>query len=93
MKGMLRPAVIVLPESALVRERQVISPPPNQFTHELTRAQPFHFAGAQTDVPPDGELPAGTKVVLLAHDGGARCHVADGRGLYVEIDADALRKL
>ena len=92
MKGIVRPEAIVLPESALVLDRQLISPAPNQFTHELARAQPFHLAGAAPGAPPGGELPAGTRV-LLVHDGGARCHVLDGRGLYVEIDADALSKL
>ena len=92
MKGMERPKAVVLPESALVPDRNRISPAPNQFTHELARAQPFHFAGSEPGSPPGGELPAGTRV-LLVHDGGARCHVLDGRGLYVEIDAGALSKL
>jgi hypothetical protein len=92
MKGMVRPEAAVLPESALVLDRHVISPAPNQFTHQLARAQPFHFAGSEPGAPPGGELPAGIRV-LLVRDGGARCNVIDERGLYVEIDADALRKL
>ena len=92
MKGMVRPEAVVLPESALVTGRHVISPAPNQFTHQLARAQPFHFAGSEPGTPPGGELPAGTRV-LLVRDGGARCDVIDERGRPVEIDADALKKL
>ena len=33
MKGMLRPAQIVMPASALEPEADVVSPPPNRFTH------------------------------------------------------------
>ena len=77
----------------MVPDKNIIRPAPNQFTHELTRAQPFYFDGAQQGRPPDGELPAGAKVVLLLHDGGAYCRVADGRGLYVEVEHDALRRL
>lgn len=77
----------------MVPDKNIIRPAPNQYTHELTRAQPFYFDGAQQGRQPDGELPAGAKVVLLFHDGGAYCHVADGRGLYVEVEYDALRRL
>jgi hypothetical protein len=90
MKGFTRPPVSILPEEALVPARNVISPPPNQFTHELTSDQPYYFEGSQK---PDGTLTAGTRVHLLRHDGGKTCCVADGRGLYVQVDHTALRKL
>src|SRR5215208_4211211 len=91
MDGFLRPDPVVLPDDALVPPRHLISPAPNQFTHELTRPQAFSFdAGGAT---PAGELPAGTKVVLLVHDGGRDCRVVDGRGLYVRVAYDALRAL
>jgi len=93
MKGFLRPQAIVLPDNAEVPVKNQISPPPNQFTHELTRPQPFYFSGPQPAMPPDGELPVGTQVVLLVHDEGRYCWVADGRGLYVAIEYDSLRKL
>lgn len=92
MKGFVRPEAVVLPESAAVPDENVIRPAPNQFTHELTRDEPFYFGGAQQGRTPDGELPAGTKVVLLVHDGGAYCRVVNGRGLYVEVACDSLRK-
>lgn len=93
MKGMIRPEARVLPESSLIPDRNLIAPAPNQFTHELARAQPFYFSGMQQGRPPDGELPEGTKVVLLVHDGGNACRVVDGRGLYVETEHAGLRKL
>ena len=89
----LRPDAVVLSENAMVPDRNIISPAPNQFTHELTRPQPFYFDGAQQGTPPNGEFRAGTKVVLLVYNGGNYCRVADGQGLYVEIEYDSLRKL
>jgi hypothetical protein len=93
MEGFIRPEAVVLPESALVPDGNVIRPAPNRFTHELTRNEPFYYGGAQQGGPPDGELPVGTKVVLLFHDAGAYCRVADGRGLYVEVGYDGLRAI
>jgi hypothetical protein len=93
MGRFLRPETKVLPDEAMIPLKNLISPAPNQFTHELTRAQPFHYAGAHVGKTPDGVLPANTKVTLLFHDGGAYCWVADGSGLYVEIEYNALRKL
>lgn len=93
MEGFIRPDAVVLPESAVVPDKNIITPAPNQFTHELTRPQPFYFDGAQQGRPSDGELPEGAKVVLLLHDGGSYCRVADERGLYVEIEHDALKRI
>jgi hypothetical protein len=39
----LRPDAVVLSENAMVPDSNIISPAPNQFTHELTRPQPFYF--------------------------------------------------
>ena len=93
MGRFLRPEAKVLPDEAMIPRKNLISPAPNQFTHELTRTQPFHYAGAQVGKAPDGVLPANTKVTLLFHDGGTYCWVVDGRGLYVEIECSTLRKL
>ena len=92
-EGFVRPEAAVLAEKALIPGPNLIAPAPNQFTHELTRAQPYYFTGAQPGMAPDGEFSAGAKVVLLLHDGGATCRVADDRGLYVETEYDSLRKL
>ena len=93
MEGFIRPDAEVLPETAMVPERNLIVPPPDQFTHELTRAQPFYYPGPQQGTAPDGELPAGTRVVLLVHDGGPYCRVVSGQGLYVAVEFAALGKL
>jgi hypothetical protein len=81
----------VLSSAAVVPRRNRISPAPNQFTHEMRRAQPFFF-DAPSDAP-HGEFPAGTEVVLMAHDGGEYCRVVDGQGLYVLTAYVGLRRL
>jgi hypothetical protein len=92
-EGFTRPPARVLPESAIVPSKNLIVPAPNQFTHTVTRTQPFFYGAAQDAEAPDGELPAGTEVVLLVYDAGQYCRVADGRGLYVEIEYGALAEL
>jgi hypothetical protein len=93
MEGFIRPDAVVLGENAIVPEKNLISPAPNQLTHELLRPQPFYFTGAQQATQPDGLFSSGTKVVLLVYDGGKYCRVADRQGLYVEIEYDSLKKL
>ena len=88
---MIRPLATVLPESALVPGCNLLQPPPNQFTHEIKAEQPYYYTGPHQAAPPEGKFLAGTKVVLLSHDGGPVCHVADGRGLYVATAFDGLR--
>jgi hypothetical protein len=90
---MLRPKATVLPESAIVPQRNLLHPPPNTFTHAVTRTQPYYYAAPQPGAAPDGHFSSGTKVVLISHDGGRTCHVADGRGLYVVTAFDGLRPL
>lgn len=93
MKGFIRPEASVLPGNAVIPDRNLISPAPNQFTHELKRSQPYYFGSARQAAPPDGEFPAGAKVVLLVYDGGSYCRVANEQGLYAEIEYESLRKL
>jgi hypothetical protein len=93
MEGFVRPPATVLPDGALVPPANLITPPPNHFTHELVRSEPFHYAATWAKgAPPDGELAAGTRVVLLRRDGAA-CRVADLSGLHVGVACDALRPL
>lgn len=92
MKGFVRPKAAILDGNAIVPDKNLIIPAPNQFTHELTCSQPYFFNGTQQKGPPDGELTAGTKLVLLVYDGGQYCRAADGRGLYVEIEYGSLKK-
>ena len=93
MEGFVRPPATVLPDEALVPPANLISPPPNHFTHELNRREPFYYATTWAKgARPDGELAPGTRVVLLRRDGSA-CRVVDARGLCVGIACDALRPL
>jgi len=89
----LRPEAAVLGDGSLVPPENEIRPPPDRFTHELARDTPFYFRGKAGVDHPDGRFEAATKVLLLRKDAGARCRVADGRGLYVEIDCASLAKL
>jgi hypothetical protein len=88
---MLRPKAVVLDKDAMVPPRNVIKPPPNRFTHKVKRSQPYFYEDAQDE--PDGEFAAGTRVVLMVHDGGASCRVVDGHGLYVETAYGGLHDL
>ena len=90
MKGMLRPAQVVMPDSALAAG--TVSPPPNRFTHALRSRQPF-FAGAALGGEPAGTLAAGAKVVLMVRGKGDLCRVIDRRGRYVAVSCKALLPL
>ena len=92
MKGFKRPNAKVLAADSIVPEENLISPPPDRFTHELLRSESYYFSGPQQGKLADGKFKKGTKVVLLKHDGGF-CYVADGRGLYVALACDSLKPL
>jgi hypothetical protein len=89
----LRPKSQVLSEGSLIPQENQIRPAPNHFTHQLVATAPFYFRSERDSNAPDGQLEAGTKVLLLRYDGGARCRVADGQGLYVETSYGNLAKL
>jgi hypothetical protein len=88
-EGFLRPEAEILSESSLVPDANQVRPAPTRFTHEVVDATPF-FYGAHGDQAA-GELPAGTRVVLLREGEDGRCWVVDGRGLYVAIACASLR--
>jgi hypothetical protein len=92
MERMERPKATILPDSSLVPEGNLVRPAPTRFTHKLTVKQPFHFTGSDQTSPPDGLLPAGTKVVLIKADGDV-CQVVDSRGLRVTTSREGLRRL
>jgi hypothetical protein len=92
MKGVLRPAQMVLPNSALTSEPVVVSPPPNHFTHVVRARQPF-YAGATLTGEAGGTLPARAKVVLMVRGKGDACRVIDRKGRYVTTSCKGLEPL
>jgi hypothetical protein len=93
MEQFIRPKAEILSEESLIPDENLISPPPNQFTHELKEMKSYYYISAAQATPPDGEFPEGAKVVLLRYDGGSYCRVVDERGIYAETEYDGLRKL
>jgi len=93
MGEFIRPEATVLPDDAVVPQDNLISPPPNQFTHELLRAEPYYYSEPQQGRAADGEFKKNTRVVLLWYDGSSYCRVADSRGLYVALSFDSLKPL
>jgi hypothetical protein len=92
MKGMLRPATIVVPASALEPEADTVSPPPNRFTHTVRSRQPY-YAGSVLKGEPAGGLAKGAKVVLMVRGKGDLCRVIDRRGRYVATSYKGLEPL
>ena len=93
MDHMIRPTALVLPTSALIPDRNLRLPAPTQFTHEVIADQPYYYCDPSPTDAPDGTLSAGTKVVLLSHEGGTLCQVVDGQGLSVTTACVGLRPL
>jgi hypothetical protein len=93
MARMIRPKAEVLPESALVPDRNLIRPPPDRFTHEVVAEQPYYYRAPGRRAAPAGRFAAGTRVLVLSHDGGAFCHVVDGQGLRVVTAHKGLRPI
>ena len=93
MEGVKRPEVVILPEGAVLPRTSLISPAPNQFTHEVTRSQPFFTSNGPGEALPTGAFEPGTKVNLLVSDDGEMCRVVDARGLYVLTACAGLRRL
>jgi hypothetical protein len=90
VKGMRRPEMHVLDDEALLPARNSVRPPPNRFTHVVSRRQPFFFGDPQPSHAFDGYLDAGTRVLLFVHDGGTYCRVVDERGWYVATEYASL---
>ena len=87
---MRRPAMVVVPRSALVPGRSHVRPAPNRFTHEVRARQPFTY-GDTAACPADGHLEAGTNVVLMVRHRGDACRVIDRLGRYVRTGFSGLR--
>jgi hypothetical protein len=87
-----RPKATVLPDSAMVPDRNLRSAP-TEFTHEVIADQPYYYIGPQQATPPEGTFAAGTKVKLHAHNAGSMCQVVDARGLCATTAFSGLRPL
>jgi hypothetical protein len=89
----------IWPNDAMVRPRieiqgdegapssEIVTPPPNVFSHELIVDERVGPSDTPTDV-----LSTGTQVLLMSV-GGDRCWVVDGVGRHVEINLSSLRPL
>ena len=94
MENFIRPPMTVLSESAQIPARNLIDPPPKQFTHEVSSAQPFYYhEPSNTDEPSAGTFAPGTKVVLMNHGHEKFCWVVDSQGLYVTTASPGLKAL
>jgi hypothetical protein len=93
MKGFIRPEAVVLPEKALIPSPNVVTPPPNHFTHQTKRETPYFYNDAAHGQQPDGVLLPGARVIVLRCEDGGRCRVVDERGLYVQVDGESLEQL
>ncbi len=89
---MLRPRTTVLPDAAMVPEAN-LRPAPVRLSHVLPHEQPYHYAAAAADCPPDGQLAAGTQVLLLNEGTGVQCQVLTAQGLCVFTACAGLRAL
>jgi hypothetical protein len=92
-KRFIRPKAEILNEKATIPAQNLITPPPNQFTHALIGPSPFYYSEPDASGTPDGEFKAGTKVALLVYNGGPYSRVVDGQGLYVAVAYSQLKKL
>ena len=69
----------------------LVEPAPTRFTHVLVRDEPYRY-NPDPEAAPDGTLPSGTRVVLVATTGDD-ANVVDERGLSVHVRPDSLRPL
>ena len=90
MKGIVRPKMTELPESAQVPAGN-LRRPPARLTHRVTARQPYYYA-PDASREADGVFDAGTRVALRSED-GALCGVVDARGLFVYVACSGLERL
>lgn len=63
-----------------------------EFTHELTQDEEYYTTGPQQARPPDGEFPAGAKVVLV-DDAGSYSLVTSETGVTAYVATGSLKPL
>lgn len=82
MGQVIRPKMQVLPDAAMVPPGNTLEKAPRHFSHKVTRPQAYYFRNPGK-APAAGEFAAGEKLLLLSHDGGEFCRVADANRLSV----------
>jgi hypothetical protein len=90
MKGVTRPEMTTLPESAQIPPGN-LRRPPTRFTHRLVADQPY-FYEPDASGQPAGTFDAGTRVARIAEE-GTQCRVVDSRGLSVYTGCAGLEPL
>jgi hypothetical protein len=93
MDRIVRPPMTILPESALVPDKNLSRTPPTHFTHEVVNKQPYYFSKPQSAEQPIGFLSVGDKLLLVSHDGGEYLHAEDARGLLLVTAFAGLKSL
>ena len=76
----------------MIPDRNLIWPPPNQFTNQVIAKQSYFYATPNENTAADGVFEPGTAVVLMLHIGCKYGHVVNGHGLYVVTLFEALRR-
>jgi len=66
--------------------------PGQVFTHILATHTEYYLSGPQQARPPDGTLPAGTKVTLL-EEAGSYCRIRSEDGLEAYVSTGSLQPL
>lgn len=62
------------------------------FTHVISASTEYYTGGPQQARPPDGRLPAGSKIVILT-EAGSYVRVRSETGIVAYVSAGALTKL
>jgi hypothetical protein len=66
--------------------------PGQVFTHLVATDTPYYLSGPQQAHPPDGTLPAGTKVTLL-EEAGSYCRIRSKDGIEAYVSTNSLQPL
>jgi hypothetical protein len=65
---------------------------PDRFSHELTSDEPYYLNGPQQASPPEGKFKAGTKVLLVSHE-GSYSRVTSEDGTFAAVASGSLKPL
>jgi hypothetical protein len=83
MEGVKRPDLSILDDRSVIPDANLISPPPNRFSHAVAHDQPFFWEEPEAGEKPAGTFEAGHRLLLVREEEDGWCRVVDGQGLYV----------